>query len=225
MNNKIFSVSSRFKLPYWWVESIAIEYLECREFVTRNEIWTFNFDLVSESDLVKAIESKKVVISSPIIHYPHLDRIKLLKSLENYFLGREDDVEEHVVEGLCSKNDFPEEVEFLEFWDPKLSFSEYFQVYDDGNFWQWKIAELITIKGKPNEKWMSSEIDLTPINDIDLKFKEIRNNIIKPGKPQHLEFKHKVEEFYRELEDVRTDILSKLWEIHKKRRDTTDLNK
>ena len=127
MNKNIFAVSSRLGLPYWWVESVAIEYLECREFAGGDEIWTFNFELVSETELVKAAESERVVVSGPLIHYPQFDRKSMLKSLEKYFMGREDDdAGEHIVEGLCSKDDFPEEVEFLEFWDPKISFSEYF---------------------------------------------------------------------------------------------------
>ncbi|HTX60972.1 MAG TPA: hypothetical protein VMC48_01565 [Methanobacterium sp.] len=219
MNKNIFVVSSRLGLPYWWVESVAIEYLECREFAGGDEIWTFNFELVSETELVKAAESERVVVSGPLIHYPQFDRKSMLKSLEKYFMGREDDdAGEHIVEGLCSKDDFPEGVEFLEFWDPKISFSEYFQVYDEGNFWQWKVAELIPIKGETYGKWTSSEIDLTIINNMDLKLGEIRNNIIKPGEYGHSEFKHKVEDFYGQLDKIRADILSKLWKIHQKRK-------
>jgi hypothetical protein len=219
MNKNFVQLSSRFELPYWWVESVAIEYLECREFATRNEIWTFNFDLIREEDLIKAVESERVVVSGPLVHYPQLNRKSLSKSLENYFLGIEDDPNENIIEGLCLKNDFPDEVELMEFWDPKLSFSEYFQVLDGGKFWQWKIAKLIPIKGKSYGKWTSTDVDLTAINDIDLIFRELRNNTVKPGEPGHLEFKQKVEDFYHELKEVRIDVLSELWNIHQKKKE------
>lgn len=219
MNRNILNISARSELPYWWVQSVAIEYLECRDYTTRNDIWAFNFDLISDQDLMNAVKSERVVISGPIVHYPQLERKSLLKSLENYFLGRDDDLEEHVVEGLCSWNDFPEEVEFLDYWDPLSSFSEYFQVYDDGNFWQWKIAELKQMKGNPKGKWVSPDVDLTLINDLGLKCIELRNNIIKPGEPGHKEFKKDVEQFYWELKEIRREILSKLWEVHQKRKE------
>ena len=214
----ILQVASALKLPYWWVEMVAIEYLNCREFATRDEIWTFNFDLISKEDLIKAVETRKIVVSSPIIHYPLLVK-SLLKSLENYFLGRNDDIEGFVTEGPVSRDDFPNEVEFIDFWDPKLSFSEYFQVHDDGRFWQWKIAKLTPIKGETYSKWSSSEIDLTPINEMEVKLKNLRDNIIKPGKQGHAEFKLEVKGYYRELKSIRTGIFSNLWKIHLKNKD------
>ena len=138
--------------------------------------------------------------------------------MKNYFLGLDDVTEGFIIEGNISKDNFPDKVEFLDFWDPKLSFSEYFQVYDDGKFWQWEIAESTPIKGKSYNKWVSSLIDLTPINDMDIKLRKIRNNIIEPGKPGNAEFKLEVENFYEELKRVRTEIISQLWKIHQKKK-------
>lgn len=218
MKDNIFNVSSHFELPYWWVESIAIEYLNCREFASSDEIWTFNFDLISKEDLINAVKTEKIVISSPIIQYPSLGA-NLLKNLKNYFLGLDDVTEGFIIEGNISKDNFPDKVEFLDFWDPKLSFSEYFQVYDDGKFWQWKIAESTPIKGKSYNHWVSSLIDLAPINDMDIKLIKIRNKRIEPGKPGNAEFKLEVENFYEELKKVRTEIISQLWEIHQKNKE------
>jgi hypothetical protein len=217
-NENIIDASSKLQLPYWWVESIAIEYLNCRDFTTRDEIWTFNFDLISKQDLLKAVQTEKIVLSTPIIEYPPLGE-GLLKSLKNYFLGQDYDEEGSAIEGPVSMDDFPEEVEFLDFWDPMLSFSEYFQVYDEGKFWQWKIAESITAKGETSSKWLSPEIDLTPINEMDVKLENLRDNIIKPGEQGHAEFKLEVESYYRELRNIRSGIFSNLWKIHQKNRD------
>lgn len=218
MKTVISDVSSEFKLPYWWVESVAIEYLNCREFAVRDEIWTFNFDLISKKDLTHALETKKVVVSSPITHYSQLNRGGLLKSFKNYFLGLDGDTDGFIIEGPVSPESFPGEVEFLDFWDPKLSFSEHFQVQDDGKFWQWKIADSIIVEGTPYSKWTSKEVDLAPINDMDAKLRSLRDNMVIPGKHGHGEFKLKVAGYYQELQDVRAEIISKLWEIHEERR-------
>lgn len=217
-DENIIDVSSKLKLPYWWVESVAIEYLNCREFAARGEIWTFNFELISKQDLIKAVQTEKIVVSSPIMQYPPLGE-NLLNSLKNYFLGQDYDGDVSVIEGPVSRNGFPDDVEFLDFWDPLLSFCEYFQVYDDEKFWQWKIAESITIKGEPYSKWISSEIDLTPINEMDVKLRNLRDNIIKPGEQGHAEFKLDVEGYYTEFKSIRRGIFSNLWKIHLKNRD------
>ena len=116
-NENIIHVSSKLKLPYWWVESIAIEYLNCREFAEHDEIWSFNFDLISKQELIEAVQTEKIVVSSPIIQYPPIGE-GLLKSLKNYFLGQDYIAEPgSIIEGLVSHNDFPDEVEFLDFMD------------------------------------------------------------------------------------------------------------
>jgi hypothetical protein len=44
MHELIERVAQKMKLPHWWIEAVAIEYTECREYATLNEIWTFNFN-------------------------------------------------------------------------------------------------------------------------------------------------------------------------------------
>ncbi|TMS41133.1 MAG: hypothetical protein FGO69_09270 [Methanobacterium sp.] len=213
-NENIIHVSSKLKLPYWWVESIAIEYLNCREFAAYDEIWTFNFDLISRQELIEAVQTEKIVVSSPIIQYPPIGE-GLLKSLKNYFLGQDYIAEQgSIIEGPVSRNDFPDEVEFLDFLDPMLSFFDYFQVYDDGKFWQWKIAESTHIKGESYSKWFSSEMDLTPINEMEVKLGKLRDDIVNPGEQGHAEFKLEVEGYYRDLKSIRMGIFSNLWKIH-----------
>lgn len=68
MHKLISSVANKMSLPTWWVEAIAIEYTDCRDFATRNEIWTFNFDRVSPQMLENAVRSHAVVVREPIWH-------------------------------------------------------------------------------------------------------------------------------------------------------------
>lgn len=212
--------------PDWWIQSVMVEYLDCREYATRNEIWTFNHDLVSEENLIDALTNKKVVVSGPIVHNVFLDPSRLLKRMVSD-LPSELTVDEtdFVAEGPISKYSSEFYSNPLNVWDPLLSFSQYFQVYDEGRFWQWKIAEFVPIPGKHYGEWVSEEIDLTPINEMDLKLQEIKNNIIKPGEPGHANFKVKVENFYKELKNVRANILSQLWDIHLTKKASADFSK
>jgi hypothetical protein len=41
MTNPIDVVSKKLKIPKWWVESIAIEYSDCRDFAQDKDIWKF----------------------------------------------------------------------------------------------------------------------------------------------------------------------------------------
>ncbi|NOR77210.1 MAG: hypothetical protein GQ523_01985, partial [Methanophagales archaeon] len=50
MHKIIEVVAQKMELPCWWIEAIAIEYTECREYATRDEIWAFNSDKLSEYD-------------------------------------------------------------------------------------------------------------------------------------------------------------------------------
>ncbi|MGB7001087.1 MAG: hypothetical protein WBE22_03615 [Halobacteriota archaeon] len=68
MHKIIEVVAQKMELPCWWVEAIAIEYTECREYATRDEIWAFNFDKLSEYDLEEAVRSRHVVVHGTLTH-------------------------------------------------------------------------------------------------------------------------------------------------------------
>ena len=73
MHEVIEAVAKKMRLPYWWVKAIAIEYTECRDYATRDEIWTFNFDKLSEYNLEQAVRSHHVVVYGTLIHNVHAD--------------------------------------------------------------------------------------------------------------------------------------------------------
>jgi len=51
MHKIIKKIAKKMNLPPWWVDAITIEYTECRDYATREEIWTFNLDKLSEKDI------------------------------------------------------------------------------------------------------------------------------------------------------------------------------
>ncbi|PKL69038.1 MAG: hypothetical protein CVV28_02675 [Methanobacteriales archaeon HGW-Methanobacteriales-1] len=212
-------------LPDWWIRSVIIEYLDCREYAERDEIWTFNFDLMTEEALDDALANKKVVVSGPIVHNVFLDSSRLLRSMVSDITPVAVDETDLVAEGPISEYSAEFLSNPLDVWDPILGFSDYFQVYDEGRFWQWKIAELVPIPDEHYGEWVSSEIDLIPINEMALKLQEIRNNIIKPGEIGHADFKVIVEDFYKELKSIRETIIQQLWDIHLSKKANADFSK
>lgn len=217
MYKLIEAVAQKLHLPSWWIQAIAVEYTDCREFATRDEIWTFNFDRVSEEDLVRAVETQRVVVYETVIHNIHqavfVNRTiqRLVSNVPVPVVSEPDDA---IAEGPISDYCFVFGANSLETWDPKLSFSQYFQVRDEDGFWQWHIADFITVAGRNYGKWVSSEVDLQPLDQIHEKLAQLRNPVIKLGEPGHQDFKLRVEAFYRWLNEVRKPILRTLEDVH-----------
>jgi len=208
-------------LPEWWVEAIAIEYTDCRDFATRDEIWTFNFDHVSQGELEEAVRSRHIVVYGIIYHNIHIDvfRHRLIEGLAGGIpvpLVKEPD--DAVVEGPISDYHFPFLGNPIDIWDPKLSFSKDFQVLDEGRLWQWQIADFVRVEGRNYGKWISPDVDLEPLDQVHDRLSSLRNPIIKPGEPGHADFELKVREFYRWLDKIRQPILDVLEGIHRAKR-------
>ena len=102
----------------------------------------------------------------------------------------------------------------MDVWDPKLNFSRYFQVLHDGQLWQWRIAEFVSVEGRNYGKWVSDDIDLEPLDQIHPRLAQLRNLPIRPGNPGHATFEQRVREFYDWLENLRTPIRQRLYDVH-----------
>jgi len=213
----ISSVAKKMSLPNWWVEAIAIEYTDCRDFATRDEIWTFNFDKVTQKSLEEAIRSYKVAMRDPIFHNVNSAVIGH-RTLRNLFGGIPTplckDITDLIAEGPMSNYNFLFKVNSIDVWDPKLDFPSHFQVLDEGQIWQWHTRENIPNIDTGDSKYVSSKINNEIIEKIRTHLADLRNPVIKPGEKLHGGFKKKVERFYRWLDDVRRPILIDLWEVH-----------
>lgn len=228
MHGVIEQVAQKMKLPPWWVKAIAIEYTECREYATRDEIWTFNFDKLSERDLEEAVRSHRVVVYGILIHnvLTHVWSSRAIERLVSDIPVRlAEEFEDAMADGPVSDYYFSFLANPIDGWDPKLDFSSHFQVLDDGRLWQWRIAEFVSVEGHGYGKWVSSEIDLEPLDQVHEKLASLRNPVIKPGEPGHAKFKAKVEQFYRRLDELRRPILSALEGVHVERRTRVSFSK
>jgi len=225
MHEVIEAVAKKMKLPHWWIEAIAIEYTECREYAMRDEIWTFSFDKLAEDDLEEAVRSHRVVVYGTLMHNVLFD-VWASRAIERMVsdipVGLVEEFDDVMAEGLVSDYHFRFGGNPIDVRDPKLSFSRHFQVLDDGQFWQWRTAEFTRVEGRRYGKWVSDEIDLEPLDQIHGKLALLRNPVIKPGDPGHTEFKIKVEQFYQWLDEIRSPILSALHDVHVKKRNAQE---
>lgn len=72
--------------------------------------------------------------------------------------------------GSLSKNAFPLQANPIDVVDPKLGFSNRFQVFDEGKLWQWEFAEFKTVPGRGFGEWVSTKF-LTVFSSIIKYFK------------------------------------------------------
>ena len=209
------------QLPQWWVEAVAIEYTDCRDFATRDEIWTFNFDRVSQQTLEKAVLSHRIVVYGTIWHNVHdvVFRQRLIQRMVSDIpVPLVKEPHDAIGEGPISDYHFPFLGNPVDVWDPKLDFSTHFQVLDVRQLWQWHIADFVPVEGCTYGKWISSEVDLEPLDQIRDRLASLRNPVIKPDEPGHAEFKSKVDNFYQWLDQIRQPILHALEDVHRAKR-------
>lgn len=66
-NERLKRISKKLNLPYWWVESVVVEYFACRRFAYNGKLYQFDFNLFDD-DLVDTIGELKVVIPHYILY-------------------------------------------------------------------------------------------------------------------------------------------------------------
>ena len=216
MSHLLENFIKKNNIPYWWIEAIILEYLNCRHFAINEEISTYDFTKINEDQILRALSKHKVcVMDSPIVHNVHRD--VLPTKIVSLMIGKSESIAEEPDDmfpnGLISEYSF---LFFNRGSDPKHGFGTHFQVLDEGNLYQWRIANFEKVEGRHYGKWISSEVDLEPLDQIYDRLIYLKENIKKPGEKGHKQFEQKVREFYGWLDQIRKPILSQLWIIHKK---------
>jgi hypothetical protein len=214
-------VAGRLGLPAWWVESVAAEYADCREStpLAGRDVVRFDFGRVTEQDLEREVRHNRVVVRGMLFHNVALDVLKprLLMAL----IGAAPavlpkDPSDLIPEGLASTSAVPFYANSLDVDDPKCGFSTHFQVLDNGRFWQWRVADFVSVPGRSFGKFVSEEVDLVPLDDIHDRLVSLRE----ARKGTELgAYKCDVEEFYRWLDEIRRPIFAELERLHQQKRD------
>lgn len=215
---RLHEMAVKLNLPIWWVESVVVEYFDCRRYAEGGEIWDFDFSKFDE-ELEKTILDKKVVIP----HYYLLQNIRpkdlsqrsLLGLIGLPFVTLED--ANLIPEGLANNTCFPSPVRNdISVYDPKLDFYSTAIVYDNGVFYQWRIAEFYPIPDKHYGWYKSTLFDTQELFRINRRLQDYRNSpLVKNPTP---EFRRNIEEDYKKLEAERDRTRKIVLEYHNEKK-------
>jgi hypothetical protein len=211
-SDKIASFSKKYSLPEWWVTSINIEYFNCRRFAEGEELWTFDFKQVSEEEITK-IPNLDILISANVVLYHNVSRAELVDKFTKIMSGQpyspiSKEIEINV-EGPASPDYFQIWWNPIEVWDPKLDFSRYCILLNRGIFYQWKIADFVTVEGKHRGAWKSNVVDLTELLSVNEKIQDLREQY-HLQKDHSESIKYEAKKLYDKLEEARKPIRDEL---------------
>jgi hypothetical protein len=191
---RVLSISKRLDLPAWWIKSVIVEYIPCRRFGESGKLWVFDF--TSFPDELIRIRAPRLITGQSKIPLDNIDLIP---------------------EGIVNKSAFLFSGNPIDSWDPKLGFNEYAVVFDNGYFYQWKIAELFNINNK--SAWYRSNLfNLLPLWKVYNKLTTYLDN-------PTFESKRKIEKLYGELEKVRKPLRQKILDYHLQHKVYQDIKK
>ena len=224
--NIIEKLSKQMNLPYWWVEAIAIEYTECREYgVGDDGIWKFNFDIIKEKDLEDALKNHKIIISSCIVFHNITKEVLRTRMLEGLFSGVASplttDSSSGVVEGLASESYIPYFFNSIDIVDPKQNLNSYFLVYENDELWQWKFADFIAVEDRNYGKYISNYVSLEDFDRQHDLYIELYNEKHQNNLSTDL-LKNKIAEYFAWIDSIRGPVLNKLYELHKQQKNSPD---
>lgn len=215
-SDNLKAASDRLKLPKWWIESLAIEYLPCRRFCLNDKMWTFDFGLIDD-ELFDSLKNKKVVIPHYTLYQnisPEDFAYRSAKILAGWSDFTFENVDNFIPEGVTNNTMFPLIHNSIKIWDPKLGFGFHAVVFDKGNFYQWKIAETLRLQNK-NYVWYKSDfLDLKPLQGIYEQLIYWLNNFRKNESIA----RDKVSVLYEKLEEVRAPLRRKIITYHNKKK-------
>lgn len=220
-------ISEKLGLPFWWVESVAVEYFDCREYLTGKELWTFDFSLLKNDD-IEEIPKKKVVVTSTGIVL--IQNIRGEDLGPRFLLGMAGAPvmpipATSLAEGQVAEYYVPQKYNSIDNWDWKLEFDQHAIVFDEGKFYQWTIANFYDIP-QSHRGWFKSDfLDLQPLKKINDEIQELRNQP-RPSEPESLrEMRRKVAEKYTALERIRAPLRESVLRYHESRKSETILPK
>jgi hypothetical protein len=204
-------VAQTLNVPAWFLEQLAVERLECRDYVAYPG---FAFDNISEEQLRALLATPVLVVGGPV--HANVHRDTLASRLISALGGRPvaplvDDGTVLIPEGKIPVHHVPAFDNPLSVSDPKISFGSHIQVFDEGSLWQWRIATFATVEGRNYGKWVSDEIDLDPLDAVTPRFRETDAMRAANGGryPDGV-----LREFHIWLESIRAPLRTQLMELH-----------
>ena len=163
-------------MPDWWMEAVLAEYYPCRRFLYKGNFWYFDFDLIPEAAISDFLAKNVVIPGGGTVLPHHIRREDVFGQILRLFgepgvPNRGD----FLVEGIADRSVFAFTLNSLGAWEPKLAFSDRVIVFDEGNFYQWRIAETFPVEGTNQLWWKSSLADLSALKRTYDEIVRLRN--------------------------------------------------
>ena len=218
---RISKISTQLKLPYWWVESVIVEYFPCRRYAESEELWAFDFNKLTDED-VKKIPEKKIIVSELLL-VQNVQQRDIAQRIALRSMGLPCiplDESNLIPEGFVNSTRFPFPAQNdISAWDKKLEFSQRAVVLDNDIFYQWTIAMPYNVENEHRIWYKSDLFDLDKLYSINRTLREYRNSdcIKKPTS----EFIKQIKNKYDELENERELIRDKIWRYHLEKKPET----
>ncbi len=211
------NINGRF--PNWWQQAVTVENLECRKYNRSNkgQIGEFDFSIIKPSELERALDETRIVAAGRIIQNNHplvfQERLmsSMLGSLSNPIVQK--DSKAIIPHGLIGPHHFVWQANSLEVSDPLLGFDAHIQVFDEGNFYQWEVAQFEIVEGRHYGKWVSEYLDLT---DFDRTYDEFQRIMRLKGNQEisDEEYTSEASGFINHLRKIRKEAYSELLHVH-----------
>lgn len=222
-------MSNELRMPLWWKEAIAIEYLPCRDFTKGDRLGEIDLSLISEQQFDNAFQTWNIVAYGCIIH--NTDRA----TFQNRLLTRlfssvsrpivDQDSTAIIPHGLVAQYNFPFLANPINVCDPIETFNAHIQVLDDGKLYQWEIARFEGVENRHYGRWVSDYVDLT---DFDSTYDEFNQLLWQKKQMSDIgEYIILAEQYIKKLREFRQKAFTELLNVHEdfKKRDQSSKTK
>ncbi|GEM_PF-1498897 len=224
MSEIITRVSTRVGLPEWWVESVAIEYLDCRAFASTGALSQFQFDRLTDDELADAVTRRHVVMRGYLLHnvWPEFLSGNTVRTVVGSYAELPAQGPGDIVpEGRASEHCFMFAGNDISVEDPKLAVPlGFFQVRDDGAFWQWQFIPL-----ESRAERQSGIVDLGPLGEIERACKQLQAQWHRRSPADSSDLLAQVSHLYERAERARAEVRETLWQYHLKMKTTAGTDK
>jgi hypothetical protein len=188
----------------------------------------FNFNKLAKKDIGR-IPGTKVVFTDTLLFQnikPEDVTARLIAGLMGMPMVQLDAGANILPNGIVSDNYFTFQLNSIDVWDQKLGFSEYAKIFDDGRFYQLKVAQFGPFHPTSTSRgWFKSDfLDLEPLRIINDEIYDLRNRYYSRGNPiteegESLEIlRNQVIEKYSELERVKAPLRQQVLDWYRNRK-------
>lgn len=218
---RIQYMARKLEYPVFLLEAAALENRNCRRFarnsVTGKIVLIIDFDLLTDQNLVNIVQ-RTIWGSIPgFIMVDHIHPADFKNLLLHSLVGSPTSScpPECMLEGKASDNAFSMYFNDINVVDPFIHLSDRFIIYEEGNLYQWKFADLGTSNLRPKKSaFYSKEVDLIKFEMLHHELWDSLNSI-----EQAL---NELKRLYGMLAIERQKILDSLKEVHFIRKSTCE---